>query len=226
MLNFSKFHPVKMGFDLGKGVRSSGMSFLKDPMGYGAMDDALAAQTSAVGRANSTLGSLYRQQRKDLQPWQRAGEVALSGLANPDFQRDFTAADFEKDPGYDFRLQEGERAISRAAAAGGGRYSGSTLKSLAKYGQDYSSGEFQNAYDRFNADRDRRFTRLSSLAGMGQNATGQLVGAAGDYGARYSENQLGIGNAYAARGMARANANQGMLSGLLTLGAKSYGGGA
>lgn len=56
---------------------------------------------------------------------------------------------FQKDPGYDFRMQEGQNAIESSAAARGGQLSGATLKALAKYGQDYASNEYQNAYGRY-----------------------------------------------------------------------------
>ena len=68
------------------------------------------------------------------------------------------------DPGYQFRLNEGGRAIDMASAAKRGPgLSGATLKELTRYGQDYASGEFQNV-----------FNRASTLSGTGLGAaTGQ-----------------------------------------------------
>lgn len=62
----------------------------------------------------------------------------------------FTAPtlDNTNDPGYAFRQQQGEQALQRGAAAGGGGFSGGTLKALTRYGQDYASNEYNNVYNR------------------------------------------------------------------------------
>lgn len=165
--------------------------------------------------------NMYTQQRADLEPWRQAGTTALSGMANPDFQRDFSAADFQKDPGYDFRMQEGQKALERSAASRGGLQSGGTLKALSRYGQDYASGEYQNAYNRFNSDRDRRFGRLSSLAGLGQTANNQIAqtnaqqGQAGqNYANQWGANTMGAADAMGASKMAAANAGAAALNGM------------
>lgn len=64
------------------------------------------------------------------------------------------------DPGYQFRLNQGSRALTNAAGASGMLNSGATAKALTRYGQDYASGEFNNIYN-----------RLAGTAGIGQNAT-------------------------------------------------------
>lgn len=53
-----------------------------------------------------------------------------------------------KTPGYQFRLSEGERALSNAKAAQGIYGTGATLKAILGYGQDYASNEYQNEYNR------------------------------------------------------------------------------
>ena len=115
-----------------------------------------------------------------MQPYRDAGVGALNqqtaGMAaGGDFNRDFTLKDFTADPGYAYRLSQGTGAVEGSAAARGGLLSGGTLSALTKLGQDYGSQEYQNAYTRFNADRDRRFNRLSAVAGTGQTATTNLA---------------------------------------------------
>jgi hypothetical protein len=61
---------------------------------------------------------------------------------------------FQSDPGYQFRLQEGMNAIQGSAAARGNALSGSTLKALQKYGQNLASDEMQNAYNRYQDQRN------------------------------------------------------------------------
>lgn len=143
-----------------------------------AAGSAADKQARAAADANKLQYDMFQQQRQDQEPWRQAGAQALTGLGNADFQRDFTMADFQKDPGYDFRMQEGMKALDRSAAARGALGSGGSLKGIARYGQDFASNEFNNAYNRFNSDRDRRFSRLSSIAGVGQ-AANNAMGAAG-----------------------------------------------
>jgi hypothetical protein len=63
-----------------------------------------------------------------------------------------TAATEQNDPGYQFRMDQGNQALNRRAAANGSLLSGGTLKALARYNQDYASNEFQNVYNRAQGD--------------------------------------------------------------------------
>ena len=146
-----------------------------------------------------------------------------------------TGVDESNDPGYAFRLAQGNEAIQRAAAASGGAFSGGTLKALSRYGQDYASNEYQNVYNRalqgyntnvntglnafntqfnaYNTSQGNTYNRLASLAGMGQTATGQL-GQLGQANASNIGNLLtGQGNAAAAGTLGSASAiNSGLNS--------------
>jgi hypothetical protein len=53
-----------------------------------------------------------------------------------------------QDPGYQFRLSEGLKALQASQAAKGGLVSGGALKALEGYGQGLASQEYQNAYAR------------------------------------------------------------------------------
>ncbi len=52
--------------------------------------------------------------------------------------------DYQQSPGYDFRMQQGIKAIQNSAAANGTLNSGATLKALTQYGQDYGTNDYQN----------------------------------------------------------------------------------
>ena len=88
--------------------------------------------------------------------------------------RDFGAGDFYTDPGYDFRLSEGAKALERSASARGGLFSGGTLKALTRYNQDFASNEFGNAYNRFQENRRTRYNQLAGIAGLGQQTATNL----------------------------------------------------
>lgn len=175
---------------------------------------AADAQRDAANVASQTELEQYRQNREDMQPWREAGQQALGQLtagtgAGGDFNRDFTLADFTKDPGYDFRQQQGQRGVEASAAARGGLLSGAALKGLTRYNQDYVSGEYQNAYNRFNNDRTQRFNRLASIAGVGQTATRDVAQQGAQVASNVGNNIMGAGNAQASSYIGQGNAISG-----------------
>lgn len=174
--------------------------------------NAKREQQEAADRANATQREMYDQTRADQQPWMDAGKSALSDLTRqmPELNRSFGESDFKADPGYAFRMAEGQKAIERSAAARGGLSSGGTLKALTRYGQDTASNEYQNAYSRFTNDQSNRFNRLASLSGVGQASASNLMGANQNYGNQVSQNQLGMGNANAAYQMGIGNTLTGL----------------
>lgn len=142
-----------------------------------------------------------------------SGTTGVSG----DFNRDFTLADFEKDPGYDFRLNQGLDSVQGSRAARGSMLSGSTLKALSDYGSDYASSEYGKAYDRFNNDRTQRFNRLATVAGIGQTATNNVGTLGAATAAQVGSNMIGAGNAQAAGQIGQANAVNGTIGNLQSL---------
>lgn len=202
------------GAIVGTGLLSAGTGLIGAGMQSSAAKDAAEIQKQSADSATNLQRDIYNQNRSDNEPWRQTGMRALSDLGNADFQRDFTAADFTKDPGYDFRMAEGQKALERSAAARGGLQSGGTLKALSKYGQNFASNEYQNAYNRFNQDRDRRFGRLSSLAGIGQTANSQNAAGASNYANASGEIGMNNANAQANAGIASANAWGNALSGM------------
>lgn len=192
-------------------------------MQAGAASSAADKQQQAADEARKLQYEMFQQQREDQGPWRQAGARALGQLADPAFQKDFSMTDFQQDPGYKFRMQQGQQAIERSAAARGMTQSGAQLKALAQYGQDLGAQEYQSAYDRFNADRTRRFNRLSSIAGLGQTAN-QQIGAAGQaYGKSAAGLMTGAANAQGAAGIAQANAWGGALGNIAKIGMQQWG---
>jgi len=119
-----------------------------------------------------------------------------------------------KDPGYQFRLSEGLKALDRQAAARGGLISGSALKASQRYGQDMASQEFTNAFNRYQTERTGTLNPFQSLAGVGQTSTNQLTAMGQNYANQAGEAFMGGANARASGYVGGANAiNQG-ISGL------------
>ena len=181
---------------------------------------AADAQENAANRASETSNAQFQQSRQDAMPWHDAGVAALGDLSRGtaeggEFNHTFGLSDFTKDPGYQFRFDEGQRGVESSAAARGGLLNGGTLKALTRYGQGFASNEYGNAYNRFNNDQTTRFNRLSSIAGIGQTATRDIANM-GTQNAQYiGNNQMQVGNAQAAGYVGGANA---INNGVQTLG--------
>lgn len=149
-------------------------------------DSADAAGQRSDSQYNQTRADQlkqYEQVRTDQAPYRETGTAALARLAGGtapggEYTRSFGMSDYQADPGYQFRLQQGEQGIQRAASARGGQYSGATLKALANFNSGLASQEYGNAYSRFNTDQTTRFNRDASLAGIGQTAN-TAIGNAG-----------------------------------------------
>jgi hypothetical protein len=188
--------------------------------GIGAAGSIIAGNKAAKAQKSATKANTALQQeqdaeakrqydlaRSDLAPYREAGYTALGQLGTGtkdggDFNRSFTMADFVKDPGYDFRQAEGERGVEASAAARGGILSGGALKALARYNQDYASGEYGAAYNRFNNDMTTRYNRLAGLAQTGQTATNSGIAAGNEL---TGQLQTGVNN-IASNNNAAANA--------------------
>lgn len=184
----------------------AGATVLSSVIGADAAGDAAATQAAAADRAAQLQNEQYKQTREDQMPWLEAGRGALNKLIPLSDYTKFGMDQFQADPGYAFRLSEGQKALDRSAAARGGLISGSALKAAQRYGQDMGSQEYQNAFNRYQAERQAQLGPLQSLAGVGQT-TAQNLGTAGAANASAVGNYLTGGAAAQAAGMVgQANA--------------------
>ncbi len=113
------------------------------------------------------------------------------------------------DPAYAFNLQQGTQALQNSAAAGSGALSGSALKDLLKYNQDYAGNAYNDAFNRYQTQQGNIFSRLSSLATLGQNSAAG-VGAqgttlAGNAGQAITNAGTAAGSGYVGAGNAASN---------------------
>jgi hypothetical protein len=188
---------------------------------YGARQARKAGeqQADAVREGQAAQERMFERQNELNEPFRQAGMTGqnrymeLLGLGGNTgaqgygrYARDFGMSDFQQDPGYQFRLSEGLKALDRQAAARGGLISGAALKAAGRYGQDYASGEYGNAFNRYQINRSNQLNPLAALAGMGQTATGAMSNAAGVQGQNMMNSLTDIGNARAAGRMGSTNA--------------------
>ena len=137
-----------------------------------------------------------------------SGNVTGTGTGTGYLQHQFTPEDFLAgvDPGYAFRLQQGEMANQRAANVGGGALSGNTLAGLNAYNQGMASQEFQNSFNRYQTQRSNIYNTLASIAGLGQTSVGQTTQAGVQSAANQGAAIVGAGQAQAAGTVGAANA--------------------
>ncbi|WNG71741.1 DUF4214 domain-containing protein [Cupriavidus gilardii] len=198
--------PDESGFQNYMKLANSGMSIADIERSIASSPEAQDAVRS--GRVDAptvgTYAQQYGQQQSGSQPSGAFGSLL----------RGFTEQDFKTDPGYEFRLGEGQKALESSAAARGGLLSGAAAKAMTKYSQNFASNEYQNAYNRFTNDQTNTFNRLAGIAGVGQTATNQL-GQAGQNYANQAGNAIKYGGT--ARGSGYINQANAIYSGLGSL---------
>jgi hypothetical protein len=162
-------------------------------LGASASRSAASTQAAAADRAADVQREIFERQVELGRPYREAGETALNKLIPLATEyTPFGMQQFQADPGYGFRMSEGMKALERSAAARGGLLSGGTGKALQRFGQEMGSQEYQNAFNRYQAERQARLNPLQSLAGVGQTAANTLGAQAGQYGSNMAET-LGAG---------------------------------
>lgn len=162
-------------------------------------------------------------------PWLNAGKDALGGLTdyigqnnqfddqwggrietayqNGQLTGGLDPNNFQNDPSYQFRKQEGMDGIQSSAAASGSLLSGAALKGLNQYNSNLASQEYGNAWQRDQAEKSnlyntlsgnrsqdyqlfsnedtRQYNQLANLAGVGQQTANNL----GQFGAQNAATQ-------------------------------------
>ena len=189
-------------------------------MGSRAASKAAKAQTQASQQAADVQREIFQKQTELQEPFRQAGITSQNELmrllgiggdaTSADYgmlNRQFRPEDMQMDPGYAFRLSEGQKALERSAAARGGLLSGSMLKGAQRFGQELGSQEYMNAFNRAQAQLGNRLGALGSLYGAGQTATQQVAGQAGQMG-------VNVGNLMTQGGQARASGYLGQANAL------------
>lgn len=164
------------------------------------------AQKDAANSSNATNLYMYDQTRADQQPYRDTGYAALPQIRELMGESgNVSTQDVLNDPGYQFGLNEGTKAVQGSAAARGGLYSGATLKALDRYGTDYATTKFSDVFNRKQAQIGNQFNRLSTAAGLGSAATSQVGQAGANYASNYGSNVMGAANAGGAARISSAN---------------------
>lgn len=193
---------------------------------------AAKAQQQAADQAAQVQREIFQKQTELQEPFRQAGITSQNELMRllgiggdataADYgmlTRQFGEQDLQMDPGYGFRLREGEKALERMQSARGNLLGGAAIKAGQRFGQDLASQEYMNAFNRAQAQLGTRLGTLGSLYGAGQAAAQQVAGQAGQMG-------VNVGNLMTQGGQARASGYLGQANALnqaLGQGAGLYG---
>lgn len=191
-----------------------GASILGGVLGSSAASSAARQQMRAIRKAQSAITSAYDTSKGYYAPFSAAGAEGLNALRGMMQYRPMTAEDMQQDPGYQFRLKEALKGITRNAAARGGAFSGQTIKGVSNYISDYASNEFQNVFARRLQERQEQLRMPLYFANMGMQSASDLANLSTSYGSNLA-NLIGQGGqAQAAGTMGAANAWSNALSGV------------
>lgn len=209
-----------------------GGSLLSSSSAEDAANNATNASSAASAASIAEQRRQYDLNRADMAPYTAAGTGAVNRLAagfgtGGEFTGGFSGADFlaNRDPGYQFSMDEGMKALNASMAAKGLGTSGRGIKGALAYGTGLGSQEYQNAFNRYQVNRGNTVQGLQSLSGQGMSGTNTLgnqgANMASNIGSTYMNNAANIGNA----GMAAAGIRNSAYGGAANVLGRMYGGG-
>ena len=175
-----------------------------------AADKAAKEQRKAAQAAMAQEQTALDRQIALQEPFRQVGVNALAQYPAAAQYTPFGMAQFQADPGYQFRMSEGVKALERSAAARGLLQSGGTLKGVTQYGQNLASDEYQNAFQRYLTERQAKLSPLEYQIGLGQAAASGQAANVGTTAGSMSELTQSLGNIGAQRAVTQGNIASGM----------------
>lgn len=150
---------------------------------------AVDAKGKPITNMSSGLGGVnYGATQEEM----NAGAAAVPAGT---FQETYTGQDIYQDPSYQWRLEEGQRALRAQQAAGGNRWGGQAMKDITNYAQGAASQEFGAANERFLKNKALLYDRLSGLAGVGSSTAGTAATTGMNAANTMGQNTMtGVGN--------------------------------
>lgn len=194
----------------GTSDRTMGSNIARDEFdadAYLRQNPDVAAARVDPWRHFSTYGR-FEDRRLGFNPETRPGSGGdvSTGLPTGYLTRPFDLEAFEESPAFKFNLEQGQKAIQKAAAKNRTFYSPATLQDIGRFSQGLASNEFQNAFSNYNTNLNNIWSRLYAMSGSGQNAAANLGAFGTAVAGQVGDNITGAGAARAAGQMGAANA--------------------
>jgi hypothetical protein len=196
-------------------------------IGAGASMYAGSKQAGAANSATKSQQGMYDQTVANEAPYRDIGTGAATRLSDllgtsankgaagyGSLTKGFTGQDYlnNQDPGYQFQLDQGQKALQNSQAANGGVLSGAALKDLIGYNQGMAATGYQNAWNRWNTQQNNTYSRLGSLAQLGESAASNQASGASTFAGGIANTITGAGNASASGAVGAANAATGAIN--------------
>ena len=195
-----------------------GASLLGGALQSKASGRAADKQAASAAEANATQRYMYDQTREDNMPALEARNDSLQrmrellGIGGDTASKGYGSlggginpGDVQNEAGYQFGLNQGLTAQSNQLGARGMRNSGAAIKAATRYGNDYATTKYDNAFNRIVANRSAQLNPLQSLAGASQTGASTVANAGSNYATNTGNNITALGNAQAANSLAQGN---------------------
>ena len=207
----------------------AGSSLIGGIMGSKSASKAAEAQAQSAREALALQKQMYDQTVTRNQPFYNTGVGANNRLAtllgtggnagDADYgslTRNFSMADYlnNQDPGYQFGLDTGMNALNAQNAATGGSQSGAAMKAAQRYGVDYGSTKYNEAFNRYTNNRSNVYNMLSGQGNVGLNAANNTGAAGSNYATAGGADITGAGNAAASGYIGSTNAYNNAIGGI------------
>lgn len=212
-----------MAFITGAAI-GAGANLIGGVMGSNAAKKAAEAQAAAAREQLALQRRMYEETTARNQPFYQSGVGANNRLTtllgtggnagDADYgslTRNFSMADYlnNQDPGYQFSLDAGMNALNASNAATGGLQSGAALKAAQRYGVDYGSTKYNEAFNRYQNNRSNIYNMLSGQGNVGLSAANNTSAAGNAYasGGGAAMGNIGAANASGYMGSSNAYSN-------------------
>lgn len=149
-------------------------------------------QSDAQDEMEKQLLAAQGKAQEAIQPYSQIGLQGQQQLAS-NLQEGFDPTGLENDPGYQYRLSQGNEQLQRALAAQGMSGSGSALKAAQELGQGQAAQQYDSAYNQWL----QKNQQLAGLGGSGQQASGSLADIYGNQGNIQANKTLEQSNIFA-----------------------------
>lgn len=201
-----------------------------------ALKEGTSSQIDSANQATALQRDALNQARSDNMPALDARNASLQrmrellGISTEKTASGYgslsgpvSAGDVQNETGYQFGLNQGLKAQSNMLGARGMRNSGAALKAAARYGTDYATVKYDNAFNRELQNRNAQLNPLQSVAGLGQTGASAITQAGQNYANQAGNNALQIGNAQATNSIGNANIWANSLNQGVSLGKSMFG---
>jgi hypothetical protein len=181
-------------------VIGAGATIYSSDQQSSAASDAAATQAAGNSAAIAEQRRQFDTTQANYKPWLDSAMRFLPQY-EAEFNKQPSAQDVMNQPGYQFGLSEGQKAVDRRVSAAGGRVSGAAIKAANRFATDYATSGYQAEFNRSEQRKNRLaqlggFAPITAAANAGQSSTNAISGLLSSGADNAASAQLARGNIY------------------------------